>query len=176
MKLFRSPVLVLGLFLPVLSHGSDNCIYGADLFGRNVVPPAESEGYAYVEGWFVEPLMGTNCYTSDPDSAHVDWTIHFELRIIQPTEGALLRVYLGRGEAGETGEIVRELFGSDVDFPAEVEFVFDPADCEALRGRGLFVLVTTEAYPEGELRGAIEDTCADPTERRSWGRIRTGYR
>jgi hypothetical protein len=101
--------------------------------------------------------------------------MHFRLRFIRSLEGQPLGVFLGRGGSEEVGEIILELpMGSD--YPSEAEILFDPVYCPDLIEGDLFVVVTTDIYPQGEVRGQIEETCAEASVVRSWGRIRTLYR
>jgi hypothetical protein len=53
---------------------------------------------------------------------------------------------------------------------------FNPSDCDDLDAGSFYVVVRTQMYPEGEIRGQI--TCEElgpATRRDTWGRIKTLY-
>jgi hypothetical protein len=136
----------------------------ADLYGDEVVPPNDSPG-----------VGGIDCLWDDEWGAgyyRLSFTIGYrDLR--GSTIGASLHV----GTEGENGDLLHVLFPDYFETGAQGELGFLIEDFQAfVDGENpLYVVVETDSFPEGELRGQLifVDT---PTKSVTWGRIRAVYR
>jgi hypothetical protein len=96
--------------------------------------------------------------------------LHYQLLAGSPTGAALYA-----GSAGENGTLFKTL---TADYFASGDTMYvriAPGDCGMLMGGSTYVVIATDAYPDGEVRGQL-DCFITPVMDRSWGSIRTLFR
>jgi hypothetical protein len=85
-------------------------------------------------------------------------------------------VTIHRGEFGSNGEQVYEVISGYFESDTTVTMAFNPGDCEDPAAERFYVVIRTETYPEGELRGQIGCEWLGPAVRTdTWGRIKSLY-
>lgn len=139
---------------PGLAHTN----YYAIMDGSSMVPPTPSSGWGYF------------------DSNFADWNPCPEIAAPlgiqaygQNLEGTPTALSLWIGAEGAIGDLYARV---PID-AREVLFIHDI--CLHLRGN-MYVVVETDRYPEGEIRGHIMVGKSAPVEDRSWGAIKHLYR
>jgi hypothetical protein len=135
----------------------------SELDGDQVVPPTASTGSAALD-------IVHNFDWPPPTGA---WSFSISYAgLSSPVTGA----YIRWGRPGANGPLAFTLEsgffpsedGGGVTFPPEMMGSFD--------SDSLYVVVSTEMYPDGEVRGHFWDTTDLPAERLSWGLIRSLFR
>ena len=137
-----------------------SAICEVDLSGEQVVPPTPSpaEGFAYgTDGVYGEfDLAGSILFLVSPPIA-------VELRV---------------GAAGENGRLfytIPNLRSNQGGFWFHVQIPLDEAIVDSIRLGYFHLVVTTQAFPDGEIRGQI--SCRpDPTNPTTWGRLKAIFR
>jgi len=143
-------------------------IYRAWMSGSEVVPPTPSSGTGAVEGTF---SVGEFWCTDSPD--HVLRTFGNYGGLSGPPTGC----HMHRGAAGVNGERLYTIF--DGFFPPNwplAAVAINPDDCADLDTRNIYVVITTDLYPEGEVRAQVVAEQAGPVESTTWGSIKSVYR
>ncbi len=131
--------------------------------GGQVVPPTQSPGVGSGNGW-------TDCWG-------YGGTVWIDLRC----EGMLsppiaFEIHGGaHGQNGPLYETLSDLEGGGGSYWCNAELPFTGELCDALWSEMLYVVVTTTAFPEGEIRGQIL-VRLDPVAPASWGKLKLLYR
>jgi hypothetical protein len=151
-------IRVLVLFLAV-SAGYHNPFFEAALDGTQVVPPTPSSGTAQVTWYWWDEDRTTFVsleYSGLSDSV----------------TGAFAAV----GSDSQNGPILRTFATSY--FPTgwsfDVPWTYD--DYEPLMDTTAYVVITTKAYPSGEVRGRFIPNHLPATKRVTWGSMRSSFR
>ena len=143
-------------------------VYRAELSGHLVVPPTSSPGYGQLESYF----DGGGLWCADSESHLLD-SFTFYAGLTGPPTGC----YLHRGGPGVNGERLYTLH--DGFFPPSgpvITIDFSPEDCADLDAGKIYVVITTDLFPEGEVRGQVFPLVAGPVEPSTWGAIKAVYR
>jgi hypothetical protein len=161
-----SLLILVTLLLPLSAENLpiDHDVWEAQLDGAQVVPPVGTEGTAVVE------IMYSFDHFEDPQRC--DFSITYA-RLTGPPTGVTLRW----GRQGENGPLAFMLvdgtfnspYSGSVDVPWNVLGHFGGPDT-------LYVVISTDAYPDGEARGRFANVTPPAAERSSWGAIRGAFR
>ena len=152
-------LLVMGISCSANGQACWN--FDADLRSSEVVPPPDSQA----RGWFLSNFRPSCTECVQHDDLLKGWTD--QLRDFQ---GVPDTVRIHHGAQGENGPVLYQ-------FPIGVQNIqFDPDHCTELHLVELYVVVTTDIYPEGEARGQIIPYPPTPTVKETWGRIRSQFR
>jgi len=132
--------------------------YYAVMTGGEMVPPTSSPGTGTFNGTF-------GAHHACPGSGIMDVTIE-----VQDLEGSPTAISIWIGPAGAVGDLLARVPASG----GEVPFTAD--NCDQLLDGNMYVVVETDAYPDGEIRGVIFEELSHPVEPASWGLIKQTYR
>jgi hypothetical protein len=154
-------LLLIALTLPH-SAADPEFDYEATMTSDQVVPPSGSTGSGHVLAVFNWP---------NDDSFHI-FSIQVSYEgLTAPTTGAYV-CYAPRGADGDT--LVTAFSGS---FPSDSSTHF--FDTEFVVGlwedERAYIVITTEAYPNGEIRGQFVPVSNPATLHTDWGLIKAGY-
>jgi hypothetical protein len=166
----------LTVILAVVFAGTPESVLGQAMFmcessltGVAVVPPTGSPGGASLNAHFAACAECYPCENGAPvDSLEV--ILRYQLLAGTPT-GASIRV----GQPGENGVIYRQLSAGYFASGDTLYGHISPEDCGSLTTRAYYVVIETDAFPNGEVRGQL-NCFVTPTEDRSWGSIRAVFR
>jgi hypothetical protein len=149
-------------FLLSARPASAQLIYGyqADLSGAEVVPSTPSMGLAHFDAVF--PSCG------GPTDSMVAQVWYSFLPVV-PTGCGLYR-----GEHGMNGPLIHRLFGGFFPEGASVTIHIDQSECEYFWSNQVYVVIQTDLYPEGEIRGQLRPA-PDSVTPSTWGQIKTLY-
>jgi hypothetical protein len=141
-------------------------IYRTTMSGEEVVPPSGQPGVALLDVYFPE---GGPCSGDENGTAQICisyWDLSGD-----PID---LRLDIGMpGENGDTG-IVLTTFGDQDPEPC-LDVQVDWPECDYWLDERVYVVITTAAYPEGELRGQLVFV-PQPTIEASWGSVKQHWR
>jgi hypothetical protein len=165
-------ILLALCLLPTLGKESDgpfSCHFA--LLGTEVVPPVSTAGHGWGSAGFDGSDGGGWCQT---DVTERPLQIRIEYESLRGTPiGADLHV----GMRGENGPVWRSLISGS--FPsgqvASLEFETDVCDTLFAFEPTLYIVVRTDSFPDGEVRGSFSCTQIDPVRRTTWGRLRVDY-
>jgi hypothetical protein len=144
-------------------------IYRASMSGAEVVPPTPA-GDCSVEGMFLFDGQSWWC-TDSPD--HLLTFSSFYSGLSGPPTGC----HMHRGAAGVNGERLYTIH--DGFFPPNYPLAtvaINPADCADLDAQNIYIVITTDRYPDGEVRGQVFPDYSGPVEPSTWGSIKSVYR
>jgi hypothetical protein len=137
--------------------------FSATLTGPEVVPPTGSDG----TGLFA--MQVDSCSTVAPRDS-LDATYFIGEAGLAGTTGAHLR----RGARGANGPVVATLASGDfLDIFGLLRMSRD--DCDALDRGELYVVIETNGYPQGCIRGQVTMDIS-PVKDLTWGSLRLLYR
>ncbi len=166
-------IMAIALCFPTGSRAQECQFYRTDLTGAEVVPPTQSPAYAHYDSWF--DLCCFPCADCGNLSGGYYYAVWIDLdRYWPPLQGNPQTIRIHQGARGENGPLIREFPVSA--FPVEYQFDFDPAYCQALEDTLTYVVITTDRYPDGEIRGQLAPVAIIATAETSWGRIRSLFR
>ncbi len=154
MKVSALVPIALLLGLPCLH----NPFFEALLDGGKVVPPTESAGSAFVLWSWNDEEQRTGLYVTYADLS-----------------GEVTGMYVAKGNDSENGPILEVIAESY--FPTGSNFApeYRTEELEPLMADSCYVVITTSAYPDGEVRGRLIANHAPAARRASWGSIRASY-
>ena len=156
--------IVVAIVLAALMASADATLglahtdYSALMLGSSMVPPTPSSGRGYFDSHFAD-------WNPCPETAAPLGIQAY----VQNLEGTPTALSLWIGADGAIGDLYARV---PID-SREVLFIHDI--CLHLRGN-MYVVVETDRYPEGEIRGHIIVGKSAPVEDRSWGAIKHLYR
>ena len=166
--LLWASLLAILVFHSEQSHGQVAYHYDALMLGSEVVPPTPSEGIGQMSSLFASADSCPGSYFPD-DSLQV-CAGYFRLG------GTPTGCEIRRGVPGENGPLLVTLHDSWFPDPCEaVNIDIDPADCPDLRDGRLYIVILTDLYPEGEVRGQIFCDPPNPVAATTWGAIKSAY-
>jgi hypothetical protein len=143
---------------------ADHTTMVSHMDGGSVVPPTGSSATATLSIDFL-----TDEY-SDPHWCSFEAL--YEGLSSRPT-GLSIR----KSPPGENGSVLYTLVSGYFDSPTHGGFPMALADLRLLQSSdSLYAIVSTEAFPDGELRGTFQDETELPISKTSWGRVRALYR
>ena len=140
--------------------------YVAEMHGAFVIPPVDGSGNASMMGFFDS---AGSCGQVQFDS----FRVYIEYRQLS---GDPTGMYIHRGGFPANGErlyTLAEGYFERGTLPGA--YSIDSADCDDMDNIGLYVVITTAAHPDGEVRGQIEYLPFQPVEQSTWGRVRRTY-
>jgi hypothetical protein len=165
------PVLVFTLVTiaglsPHVAGAQVVCTWEANLRPEQVVPPVVSAGWGSVIAHFDED---DGCPDLDESDALVIDPIYYDQLQGTPT-GAEIR----RGAEGTNGELILTIATAGFTPGSQFTIPFRP-DTYGGFGGDAYVVLTTDLYPDGELRGQLV-MLPTPVSNRTWGVVRALYR
>jgi hypothetical protein len=166
----RFILLALSVLALDASDVSGQLIFGCDagLHGSQVVPPTNSQGGGSFDFTFAACPGCYDCETG----ALVDslaMVFYYEGLSGPPTGAALFA-----GDRGANGPLFLEITNSSFVSGDTMYVQIPPEQCYRFYDSA-YVIVTTAAYPDGEIRGQL--FChVDPVLSRSWGALRVAFR
>ncbi len=168
MRRFLFTVCMLFLALPSPALGQAMFLCESFPRGSAVVPPTGSPGGAELRAQFAA-CDGCDCEGGAAEDSVV-FVIQYQLLEGIPTGAAL---YIG--EAGENGTLYRDLSPSYFASGDSLYARIAPGDCTMLFAGDCYVVIQTDTYPDGEVRGQLH-CFVTPVEKKSWGSVRTLFR
>lgn len=138
--------------------------YRADLRGAQVVPPTSSPGIGALESFF-DSAAPCGSYPNDPLRV---WMFYVNL------EGTPTGCFIHRGAPGMNGERLYTVFPGWFPSGSTATLMVNTNDCPDFENYLLYVVITTDRYPGGEIRGQIYPS-ALPVEPSTWGMIKAMY-
>ena len=156
-------VLATVLLSPGNAYSQSGCEYTSYATADSVVPPVLSEASADMSAFD----MRSGCY----EDVLVDFRIGY-LHLGSTPLGA----HIHRGVAGQNGEVLLTVFDRPFKPDDTATVVLTSDVCEEMCGGLLYFIVETEGHPDGEVRGQVWKHCWTPTERLTWGQVRSHYR
>lgn len=149
------------LFLgPQTRDGPD---WMSELDGSQVVPPTSSAGWAHVRLHY----STDDFYDPHPCVYEISYN-----DLSSQTTGAHLRW----GHTGTNGPNAITLTSDQFSSPSHGYPAIPWSILDSLGSDSLYVVVTTESYPDGEVRGEFINITPPAVEESSWGRVRTRFR
>jgi hypothetical protein len=152
-------IVTLAISLPIEASGQGAYVARAELSGPEVVPPTESDGSAVVDLWTFR------------ECPHEGWTPLNVTVVYENLSGEPAGLHIHVGEPEQNRERRYTVFETAFDSGATTELEVDPQDCEFfdhLFSNGTYCVITTESFPEGEIRGGFYWHSVDPTIKESW--------
>jgi hypothetical protein len=132
-----------------------------DLDARQVVPPTDSDGAGWLQILLLRPEGVDGC------------TYH---ACYHDLDDSVTTVTICQADSGANGPVLHTLFTGGFACGSEVSATGWSWDEIGLAEAGqLYVLVSTLAHPEGELRGQLH-LRFNPIRDISWGSVKTTYR
>lgn len=165
------PILVYsfapaGGISPRVASAQEVCFWEADLRPDKVVPPTASGGRGQVFAHFDEPDAW--CPAGDGSDVLVIDPISYDQLQGVPT-GASIH----RGEEGGNGELLLTI--ATTGFPSGSQFAIPCNPTWDVFRDAVYVVLSTDLYPEGELRGQLL-MHVTPVSNYTWGVVRAMYR
>ena len=143
-------------------------IYEALMLGSEVVPPTSSTGTGSMFSAFAS---ADTCPGVVPEDSLQVCIGYFQL------SGTPTGCQIRRGVPGENGPLFVTLHDSWFPWPCEdVSISVVLADCPDLRDGRMYVVILTDLYPNGEVRGQIHHRAPNPVAYATWGAIKSAYR
>ncbi len=140
--------------------------YRAHLDGSQVVPPTPSEGVAELNSYFLNHHGPCGSDTDDTLFATVQYAT---------LRGTPTGCHIHRGLPGANGERLYTIFAGWFPPYGEATIKINLSDCPDFESFRLYIIITTDLYPDGEIRGQIFPD-ALPVEPSTWGSIKATYR
>jgi hypothetical protein len=135
----------------------------AHMDGAQVVPSTSSEATGRIScGWRVDE------FTYPRDCA-------FHIRY-DSLSGPVTGVFVMRGAVGENGTVLDTLASGPVASDTYVGRAYSGEDLWLFHEGLLYAVITTAAFPNGEVRGQFVDETDLPVESVGWGRLRGLFR
>lgn len=155
-RVFLAFVTVVAVSLPLHSaSGQIAPVVECSMDAMQVAPETKSPGTAMLRSEQVK-MLESLC-----DS--ITYEIHYDKLQSDPTG---LRLH--RGPVGENGELLEVIF--DGKFESGATFRLSLNDhCEDFWNDLLYATITTNGYPDGEVRGQLKPGPTTPTISNSWG-------
>jgi hypothetical protein len=153
--------LLCSLAAPGLALDFDD--WEAQLDAAQVVPPTSSSGTGVVQITYSFDDVGD----PRPCSFGVTYT---------GLSGPATGVSIKWGRNGENGPLAFTVVSSTFASPLYGNLDIPRSILGYLGGDTLYVVVNTEAYPDGEVRGHFVNVTPPAVERTSWGAVRGSYR
>jgi len=168
----RLCILFLAVLLAVhVPRAYGQLIFGCDasLHGSRVVPPTNSPGGASFEFTFAACAGCYDCVTgSTVDSLAV--IFRYQLLAGTPTGASLFA-----GEPGVNGVFLRRMASGYFASGDTLYVHIIPDECDDFTYGSTYVVIETDVYPSGEVRGQLR--ChVSPVVEESWGFLRSLYR
>jgi hypothetical protein len=133
--------------------------FEAELSGANVVPATESQGSAFVAWYWTEESEVSDVYISYGNLS-----------------GTVTGAYVAKGTDSENGPVVRTLASSYFSSPLSMTVEALASDRALLEADSVYVVITTTAYPNGEVRGRFVESHAPATREATWGSVRASFK
>jgi hypothetical protein len=144
-------------------------IYRIWMSGAEVVPPTPGD-YCSIEALFYSSGNYWSC-DDTPDRLLTLTSLYNGL------SGPPTGCYMHRGAPGINGKRLYTIHAGF--FPpiyAQASIAINPADCADLDNNNLYIVITTELYPDGEVRGQVIYDYMGAVESSTWGHIKAVYR
>ncbi len=157
--------LAVAICVPAMASAQACWFYITDLTGAEVVPPTTSTALSGCESGFM-------CCMTCSECSGLEYQIY--LYLAGSLEGTPTALRIHQGRWGENGPLIHEIPLSG--FPFRHTIDFDPAYCEALQDTLTYMVIATDRYPEGEIRGQLRPDMRGASQMSTWGRIRSIFR
>jgi len=138
--------------------------YIAELSGNNVVPATPSPGQGTMDSYFDS---GGPCAEYYNESLNVYF-------VYSNLEGTPTGCYIHRGASGSNGDRLYTVFPEWFPPGAITKITINLKDCPDFENFMTYVIIETDRYPTGEIRGQIYPS-ATPVEPSTWGMIKATY-
>lgn len=164
--------MLILVLVPPAATGQAICAWYTELSGQEVVPPSNSPGTGVMDAAFFEDDHEGLCCAELEEEEIASLRVRLTYRNL---EGSPTGAYIYSGTYGSNGERLYILWDESFSSASTVDILFDPEDCWLVESEDLYVIVTTDRYSDGEIRGQIT-LAPSPTIDVTWGRIRGEYR
>jgi hypothetical protein len=142
--------------------------FRATLDGQHMVPPTTSMAYASAS---MSLDFGEECPSGQGEQMDI------EVYPISDYVGAPISVRLCAADSGLNGPTLYELPIPPGETGLHTRFSFAESLCVSLHAGSLHVIVVTDSFPDGEVRGQLTPILIGPaTKGSTWGTVRAAYR